>query len=148
MYCSSVSIFHMWFSGGPGVGYDQWPVGTCTFSGQQNGQQVLYDCTEQVRKLMASETWQLREISTQLYVVICQELLNLDIYGFLHTCVSTTRKCEKCSCRSILVQTQIIWYISTKCGLSNPQRMKNRNFDVPVTSSSTPKRFFICPTVP
>uniref|UniRef100_A0A3B4GZK4 SEC16 homolog B, endoplasmic reticulum export factor n=1 Tax=Pundamilia nyererei TaxID=303518 RepID=A0A3B4GZK4_9CICH len=41
---------------GPGVSYDQRPVGTCTFSGQQNGQQVLYDCTEQVRKLMASET--------------------------------------------------------------------------------------------
>lgn len=54
LLCWNLSVaplyFTMWFAGGVGVSYEQWPVGARIVSRQQNGQQVLHQRAEQVRQ--------------------------------------------------------------------------------------------------
>lgn len=50
---SALSHLSMCFPGGSGVSHEQRPVGACTFSGRQNGQQVVQHGAEQVRSSQA-----------------------------------------------------------------------------------------------
>lgn len=74
-YCVGIWVFVLMSSpGGLGVGYEQRPLGSRTVSGQQDGQQVLYQCAEQVREakscIMSCTT-----LKTE--ALICEETLLL-----------------------------------------------------------------------